>query len=74
MSEAQALLAPGRPMLGYLTVGMFGSVMGLTGLSVAWRLAHGLFGTPEWIALLVGVLAVVAFVRACCSSRRCPMR
>ena len=49
-------------MLEYLPVGLFGSVMGLTGLSVAWRLAHGLFGTPEWIALLVGVLAVVAFV------------
>ena len=62
MSEAQTLVVPGRPMLEYLPVGLFGSVMGLTGLSVAWRLAHGLFGTPEWIALLVGVLAVVAFV------------
>ena len=33
-----------------LPVAFFGSVMGLTGLSLAWRLAHERFGTPEWIA------------------------
>ena len=40
MSESLALVAPGRPMLDYLPVGLFGSVMGVTSLSVAWRLAH----------------------------------
>jgi tellurite resistance protein len=46
----------------YLPVGFFGSVMGLTGLSVAWRLAAGRYGAPEWIADAVGWIAVAAFV------------
>jgi tellurite resistance protein len=62
MSETLALVAPGRPMLEYLPVGLFGSVMGLTGLSVAWRLAHARYGAPEWIALSVAVVAVISFV------------
>jgi hypothetical protein len=35
VSESLALVAPGRPLLNYLPGGLFGSVMGLTGLSVA---------------------------------------
>ena len=62
MSESLALVAPGRPMLDYLPVGLFGSVMGLTGLSVAWRLAHLRYGVPEWIALVIAVLAVLTFL------------
>jgi tellurite resistance protein len=49
-------------MLEYLPVGLFGSVMGLTGLSVAWRLAHARYGTPELISLVIAALAVLAFV------------
>jgi len=48
--------------LGYLPVALFGSVMGLTGLSSAWRLAHRMYGTPLWIAQVFGVLAVLAFL------------
>ncbi len=48
--------------LDYLPVGFFGSVMGLTGLSVAWRLAQARYGAPGWIATSLGVAAVVAFV------------
>ena len=62
MSESLALVAPGRPVLEYLPVGLFGAVMGLTGLSVAWRLAHARYGAPEWIALAVAAVAVVVFV------------
>jgi tellurite resistance protein len=47
--------------LAYLPVGMFGSVMGLTGLSVAWRLAHGHFGAALWISQGIGALAIAAF-------------
>jgi len=61
-SENLALVAPGRPMLDYLPVGLFGSVMGVTGLSVAWRLAHVRYGVPEGISLGIGVVAVTAFV------------
>ena len=56
------LAAPGRPMLDYLPVGLFGSVMGLTGLSVAWRLAQAQYGTPGWVSQAIAATAVLAFV------------
>ena len=62
MSETQILVAPGRPMLEYLPVGLFGSVMGLTGLSVAWRLAGARYGAPEGVALAIAAVAVLAFL------------
>ncbi len=62
MSESLAVIAPGRPMLDYLPVGLFGSVIGVTGLSVAWRLAHVRYRAPEGIALAIAAVAVVAFV------------
>ncbi|PVX84454.1 SLAC1 anion channel family protein [Paraburkholderia unamae] len=48
--------------LGYLPVALFGSVMGLSGLSSAWRLAHRVYGMPLWIAQAIGALAVLAFL------------
>ena len=36
--------------------------MGVTGLSVAWRLAHARYRFPEWIAFAIAAVAVVAFV------------
>ena len=62
MSETLTLVARGRPQLDYLPIGLFGSVMGLTGLSVAWRLAQARYGAPEWVALAVAAVAVAAFV------------
>jgi tellurite resistance protein len=62
MSESLAVVASRKPMLDYLPIGLFGSVMGLTGLSVAWRLAHLRYGAPEWIALGIAALAALAFV------------
>jgi tellurite resistance protein len=62
VSDSLALVGPGKPILDYLPVGLFGSVMGLTGLSVAWRLAHARYGAPEWINLAIGGLAVLAFL------------
>jgi tellurite resistance protein len=46
----------------YLPVGLFGSVMGLTGLSVAWRLAEAHYGAPAWISNGIGAIAVAAFL------------
>jgi tellurite resistance protein len=74
--EANALLATKTPtaptpatggtrswrMLDYLPVGLFGSVMGLTGLSVAWRLAHTRYGVPAGIADAIGLIAMIVFV------------
>lgn len=48
--------------LEYLPISLFGSVMGLTGLSVAWHLAQARYGTPEWITEMIGTIAVIAFV------------
>jgi tellurite resistance protein len=47
--------------LGWLPVGLFGAVMGLTGLSLAWRLAHQAFGAPAVIGQAVGGVALVSF-------------
>jgi tellurite resistance protein len=51
-----------RQRFDYLPIGFFGSVMGLCGLSIAWRLASERFGAPLWIADAIGVLAVAAFI------------
>lgn len=45
-----------------LPIGLFGSVMGLTGLSIAWRLAHTVFGAPLWVADAIGAVAMAAFI------------
>jgi tellurite resistance protein len=48
--------------LDYLPASLFGSVMSLTGLSVAWRLAHTCYGAPEWAADGIGAIAVAVFI------------
>jgi tellurite resistance protein len=45
-----------------LPVNLFGSVMGLAGLSLAWRLSAHVFGTSPLIAELIGILAIAAFL------------
>ena len=47
--------------LNQLPVALFGSVMGLAGLAVAWRLAHARFDMPLWIAESIGAVALAAF-------------
>jgi len=62
MSESLSHVAPGRPMFENLPVGLFGSVVGLTGMSVAWSLAHARYGVPKGFALGCALLAVLTFV------------
>ena len=50
------------PWLEYLPVALFGSVMGLTGLSVAWRQAAVLYGISTWASEGIGYVAIAAFV------------
>ena len=45
-----------------LPIGLFGSVMGLVGLSISWRLASVRFGLPIVVAEAIAVVAVVVFV------------
>jgi tellurite resistance protein len=59
----EAIARPKR--LEYLPISLFGSTMGLTGLSVAWNLAHTLFGLPLWVSQAIAAFAVAAFVSLC---------
>ena len=60
MSATPADVATGQSSFDYLPVGLFGSVMGLTGLSVAWRLAQQRYGGPEGLALIAPALGWAA--------------
>jgi len=65
MSETAAELPRTPSQLDYLPVGLFGSVMGLTGLSVAWRLALAHYGAPAFLAPIapaLGILAMMSFL------------
>ena len=46
----------------HLPVNLFASVMGLSGLALAWRLAHRSLAAPAFIGEAVGALAVLVFV------------
>jgi tellurite resistance protein len=48
--------------LRHLPVNLFGSVMGLSGLALAWRLAHGSLGAPAFIGEAIGAFALGVFV------------
>ncbi|WP_158813436.1 SLAC1 anion channel family protein [Methylocapsa sp. S129] len=60
--ETKSQTAAAWRQLDYLPIGLFGSVMGLTGLSVAWRLAYARYGAPEWLSTAIGWVAIAAFV------------
>ncbi|HYN68169.1 MAG TPA: SLAC1 anion channel family protein [Ornithinibacter sp.] len=73
---AESPTAPGQPAgsLAHLPVTLFASVMGLGGLSLAWRRAATVWDLPQWPALtflavgvlvflVVGTLYVVKWVR-----------
>ncbi|KIC93354.1 C4-dicarboxylate ABC transporter [Flavihumibacter solisilvae] len=47
--------------LQFLPVSLFGSVMGIAGLSLSWRAASPLFGAPMIISTITGVTAIVIF-------------
>ncbi len=61
-SPPHVLTAQAPARFDYLPIAFFGSVMGLCGLSIAWRLAHERFGAPLWIAEFIGVAAVLTFI------------
>lgn len=56
----QAAVAAPASTLAYFPVSMFGGVMGLIGLSAAWRQAHHHFGAPLWVAQVIGIAAILA--------------
>ena len=48
--------------LAHLPVSLFGSVMGYSGLALAWRLAASEFGLPGWIGEALAFVAVSIFL------------
>ncbi|GJD93178.1 SLAC1 anion channel family protein [Methylobacterium iners] len=60
--QDQPPLAGGWRQVEALPVGLFAAVMGLTGLSVAWSLAHARYGVPLWLGEAIGLIASAAFV------------
>ncbi|SFM27724.1 SLAC1 anion channel family protein [Variovorax sp. OV329] len=45
-----------------LPVNLFASVMGLSGLALAWRLAHGSLGAPSLVGEAIAAFALAVFV------------
>ncbi|MBN8875531.1 MAG: SLAC1 anion channel family protein [Rhodospirillales bacterium] len=62
MSDTIQAGALRRATLEYLPVSLFGSVMGLTGLSAAWHLGAARYGMPNGIGDAIGVAAVATFL------------
>ncbi|WP_295950783.1 SLAC1 anion channel family protein [Rhodoferax sp.] len=54
--------SPGATSIRNLPVNLFGSVMGLSGLALAWRLAHNSLGAPAWVGEAIGAFAVGVFL------------
>ena len=61
MATTMEAMAPARP-LEYFPISLFGSTMGLTGLSVAWKLAHAVFDMPLWASDSIALVAILVFV------------
>ena len=53
---------PGASSVRNLPVNLFASVMGLSGLALAWRLAHSSLGAPALIGEAIGAFAVGIFL------------
>jgi tellurite resistance protein len=53
---------PTKWRFDYFPVSLFGAVMGLAGLSVAWRLAQARYHAPPWIADAIGGIAAATFI------------
>ena len=60
--EASPVRAGPAPRFEYLPIALFGAVMGLTGLSVAWRLASARYGLPSLVAEAIGWSALLTFL------------
>ena len=50
------------PLLDFLPVSIFGAVMGLCGLSFAWRLANHWWGFDFKIGEIIGAAAIILFI------------
>lgn len=61
-SPSQALHPLSQASVRNLPVNLFAAVMGLSGLALAWRLAHDSLGAPAFIGEAIGALALGVFL------------
>lgn len=57
-----ALPARARPSVQFMPVSLFGAVMSMAGLALAWRLANKAYGTDLAVSKSIGDLALALFV------------
>jgi len=62
INSAAAFYPSGEASIRNLPVNLFGSVMGLSGLALAWRFAHKSFDAPALIGEAIGAFALAVFV------------
>lgn len=61
-THAQHLIArTAPPSVQYLPISLFGAVMSVAGLALAWRLASKIYGANIVVANLLGVVALILF-------------
>jgi tellurite resistance protein len=60
--NTQPTMTARRGSVKNLPVNLFGAVMGLAGLALAWRLASNVFGASTVIAEAIGIAAIVVFI------------
>jgi tellurite resistance protein len=56
-----AVPARALPSVRYLPIGLFGSVMSVAGLSLAWRLASKAYGASIAVSNTIGIIALLVF-------------
>ncbi|MES2260091.1 MAG: C4-dicarboxylate ABC transporter [Pseudomonadota bacterium] len=64
MESAQSspiIPAPALPSVRYLPIGLFGSVMSVAGLALAWRVASREYGADIAVSNAIGVIALLLF-------------
>lgn len=59
--SSSAIKARALPSVRYLPVGLFGAVMSVAGLSLAWRLASKAYGADIAVSNAIGVIALLVF-------------
>jgi tellurite resistance protein len=63
LNPSSSVIHPrGEASVRNLPVNLFASVMGLSGLALAWRLAHGSLGAPVFVGEAIGAFALGVFV------------
>lgn len=51
-----------KPLFSYLPVSLFGSVMGLSGLTLAWKSTVHHYGLAEWIIHVLSIFTILVFL------------